>query len=157
MLIITEDKICEICFTTEPEATWYEGFSQSPDSKLSSRIRSIYEMMNGDKFTEEKVLPFMKKAAPAPKPADSADPNQKLIITDPKRVQEMIKVEQMPIVGFFAYYRYYILQKSQKYKSILKFNLDHERYFEKRDEIMEVVNNPEFSDYWKACILSQIV
>lgn len=61
-------------------------------------------------------------------------------------------MEQQPIYGVFAFYRYYVLQ--DKYKAIVKFNLDHQAYFSKRDQIMETVNDGDLREYWKACILS---
>jgi len=50
-----------------------------------------------------------------------------------------------PLFALFAYYCYYIvLGDNAKYKSIVKFNLNHVRYFDKRDEIIEYVDKEEY-------------
>jgi hypothetical protein len=40
-----------------------------------------------------------------------------------------------------------------KYKAIVKFNLDHKKYFSKRDEIIKFVNNNDYYLYWQSAIL----
>lgn len=109
-------------------------------------------MMNGKKFGRGKPILLFGGSAP-PKTNIIPEPANNLEIANPIRVSEQIHVEN-PMFAMFAYYRYYIMQ--EKYKSIVKFNLDHSKYFEKRDEIIEYVDNKDFLLYWQACILITI-
>ena len=62
-----------------------------------------------------------------------------------------------PLFALFAYYCYYLAHgDNAKYKSIVKFNLNHKGYFKKRDKIIEYVDNKEYYHYWQACILNTI-
>ena len=54
MVIVTKDKICEICFTNSDDGTCFESFPA-----VAPRITAIHEMLNGKMFAEEKKLPFM--------------------------------------------------------------------------------------------------
>lgn len=57
-VIVTKDKICEICFTHHDEGTWFESYAG-----VDSRITAIHEMLNGKKFAEEKKPAFMSFGA----------------------------------------------------------------------------------------------
>ena len=61
-------------------------------------------------------------------------------------------ITSQPLAAIFAFYRYYLLQP--KYKAIVKFNLNHAKYFEKRDSILEVVSDSQYKAYFTATILS---
>ena len=57
-----------------------------------------------------------------------------------------------PIFGLYIYFKYYL--ELEKYKAIVKFDLDHKAYFKKRDELVSLANDPKLKSYWEACILS---
>jgi hypothetical protein len=65
--------------------------------------------------------------------------------------EDTIKMNQ-PIFGLFIYFKYYL--DLEKYKAIVKFNLDHKAYFKKRDELVNMANIKKYKTYWEACILS---
>jgi hypothetical protein len=64
--------------------------------------------------------------------------------------------EGEPLIALFAFMRYYLVLAAGKYKSIVKFNLNHPAYFKKRDEIVGLAQESAFQSYWHACILSLI-
>ena len=51
-----------------------------------------------------------------------------------------------PVFGLFIFYKYYL--DLEKYKAIVKFDLDHKAYFKKRDELVTLANNEKFKTYW---------
>lgn len=59
-----------------------------------------------------------------------------------------------PLFAVFGFFRYYLLQ--QKYKAIVKAKLDHPRYYEMRDQIVEQVEESELGKYWTGCLLSLV-
>ena len=104
-------------------------------------------MMNGKKFGTPKIPLFMQKAA-------AAKPQENIEVTKvAERYSENVECTY-PIFGAFVYFRYYLYQG--KYKSMLKTNLDHPRYFDKRDELLEMTNEKKWKRYWACCLLSLI-
>jgi hypothetical protein len=61
-----------------------------------------------------------------------------------------------PLFALFAFLRYYLCLQAGKYKSIVKFNLNHPAYFKKRDELVGLAQDNAFQSYWHACIISLI-
>jgi hypothetical protein len=107
-------------------------------------------MLNGKKFGEGKPK-LMFGSAPTkttPKPAVVV---LDLEIAEAKYVTEQIQVEN-PIFALFAFYRYYLMlggkEENCKYKAIVKVNLNHPRYQDKRDEILKLVDNKDYYLYW---------
>lgn len=90
--------------------------------------------MNGAKIgnVQRKVL---FGAAPATNDAAYT----KTEISPAEQVEEHIQTSN-PLYLVLLYYRYYMLRhngaSSSKYKSIVKFNLDHKAYFSKRDRLI---------------------
>jgi len=84
-------------------------------------------MLNGKKFAVEKKPLFMMKAGEDP--AAELE-NQNFQCTEPEMHNETIVVSD-PLSAVFCYYRYYIFM--EKYKAIMKFNLNHPAYFKMRD------------------------
>ena len=113
-------------------------------------------MLNGKKFAEEKKMFFgaaTKSASDLEKTKAALEAhNATLNIEEAERCKETIVVKQNPLYAVFAYYRYYVLM--EKYKAIVRFNLNHKAYFGKRDAILELANDQALSPYWKASILS---
>jgi hypothetical protein len=107
-------------------------------------------MINGKKFAEVKVLPFMMfgaaKAGNGSGGVSLEEHNSKLNIDEPERYEEIIRLTQNPVFAVFAFYRYYILK--EKYKAVVKFNMDHKAYFGKRDQLVKLVNQQNLSEYW---------
>ena len=79
--------------------------------------------------------------------------NATLTIHSPERPSESIETKS-PLFLAFAYYQYYLLK--QKYKGFVKFDMNHPAYFDKRDTLLESVNDPSLSPYWQACIISLV-
>ena len=107
-------------------------------------------MMNGKKFGSGKPKLLFGNFA---QQAESQNADAPITVPDPERVSEHIQV-QNPLFLLLEYYRYYILQG--KYAAIVKANLAHPRYYEKRDQLVEMANDAKMRMYWQACLLSLI-
>ena len=111
-------------------------------------------MMNGNIPAgiepKKPLFGFMAKPAePAPEKRVNKD------IADPVRAKDTILVKEgKPIYALYALARYYI--HLQKYKAIVKFDLDHKAYFSKRDAIIKMAQDKSLQQYWLASILSTI-
>ena len=112
-------------------------------------------MLNGKKFGAGKPK-FMFGSAPVkttPAPLEAATD---LEIAKADHCFDQIHTEN-PLFALFAFYRYYCMLGGKddacKYKAIVRFNLDHKRYFSKRDELIEFADNKDYYLYWQACIL----
>lgn len=106
-------------------------------------------MLNGIQFAKEKKLFGFTQDD-----NDSQINNSNIDVKQPEQANETIIVKSNPLFAVYAYYRYYVLQ--EKLMAIVKFNLDHQAYFSKRNEIMAVVNDAELRDYWNAALFSFI-
>jgi len=120
-------------------------------SVLEKRVQNIYEMMNGKKFGAGRPKLLFGSFAQQDVQEDAAP--KAFQVAEAVRVIEDINV-QHPLFAVLGYYRYYIFQG--KYSAIVKFNLQHARYYEKRDEIIEIANDLKMKMYWQACLLSLI-
>ena len=100
---------------------WSES---SEEDSADLKVVQIHKMLNGVKFAKEKKL-FGAICSSDELP----DPNTQEV-KPAQSFKESIVVPN-PLIGVFAYYRYYLLL--EKYKSIVKFNLNHSAYFSKRD------------------------
>jgi hypothetical protein len=148
MVIITETKVCQIIFTNQEGANTWTDSSNGDESTLEQRIKDIHEMLNGKKFAVEKKPLFMMKPTDM-KEEDLAKQNLNI---DPFERHKETVVVQNPLAAVFCYYRYYIFQ--EKYKAIVKFNLNHKAYFSKRDAIVSLADNKKLTSYFNASILS---
>jgi hypothetical protein len=91
-------------------------WSDSSEEDQIDKSLQIHKMLNGVKFAKE------KKLFGGPSSSDElVDPNS-IIVSPPESFKECIVVPN-PTIAVFAYYRYYLLL--EKYKSIVKFNLNH--------------------------------
>jgi hypothetical protein len=81
-------------------------------------------MMNGKKFGNPKIPLFMQKKEVA-KTQENVEVDK-----EAERYNETV-ICKNPLYAVFAYFRYYLFQG--KYKSMLKFNLNHPAYFDRRD------------------------
>ena len=90
-------------------------------------------------------------SAPATK---STEEQVDLNIDEPEYCSDEIQTSN-PLFAMFAFYRYYLMLTADKdepskckYKAIVKFNLDHNAYYSKRDAIIELVDDAEYQLYW---------
>ena len=104
-------------------------------------------MLNGKKFGAGKPKMMFGNTATAVKTPDGNTEEQALNITAPSCFSDSIHTNT-PIYGVFAFYKYYLMlggkEDTCKYKAIVKFNLDHKKYFSKRDQIIEYVQNKQY-------------
>ena len=107
-------------------------------------------MMNGKKLVGKKKMMFAFGNAAAA-PVQELELEGWLDKKPESQPEETILINS-PIFGIFLYYKYYL--DLEKYKSVLKFNMDHKAYFKKRDELLAKANDPKLKNYWQACILS---
>ena len=68
LILVDSDKICRTVLTKKKVPEWTDSSQDDFDSKL----RSVFEMMNGKKFGNPKIPLFMQKAAAA-KPQENIE------------------------------------------------------------------------------------
>jgi len=84
-------------------------------------------------FGNNTNLGFMPKATTSP----TKEPQGPIEVPEPERSKDTILVKDgKHLYALFGLLRYYLYQ--EKYKSIIKFNLNHRAYFSKRDEIIKL-------------------
>ena len=100
-------------------------------------------MLNGKKFGRGKPT-FMFGSAPPKTTTKAPEVALDLDIAKAEYSYDHVHSEN-PLFALFAFYRYYCMLGNKgdpcKYKAIVKFNLNHSRYFKKRDQIIEFVDN----------------
>lgn len=132
MIIIEGAKILVITFSKNKESDTRGDCSAQDQfgsgSILEKRVQHIYEMINGKKFGAGRPKLLFGSFAQQDVKEDSAP--KPVEVADAERVMEDINVKY-PLFAMLGYYRYYIFQG--KYSAIVKFNLQHARYYEKRD------------------------
>jgi len=74
---------------------------------------------------------------PKPTTPPTKEPQGPIEVPEPERAKDTVLVKDgKPLYALFGLLRYYLFQ--EKYKAIIKFNLNHRAYFSKRDEIIKL-------------------
>ena len=146
MHFINQAKINTISFIQKnTQSKWTD--SQDSQNQHEEKLVHVYQILNGRKFECKKQTGFLFGSFKAQEATQSKGINPEDIAA-PETHNEKISTNQ-PLLGMFAFYRYYLHQANNKYKgAILKFNMDHPNYFSKRDEIMESVEEDTMLAYW---------
>jgi len=99
------------------------------NGKVDSNLAPVKPM-----FGNNTNLGFMAKATTPP----TKEPQAPIEVPEPERAKDTILVKDgKPLYALYGFIRYYLFQ--EKYKAIVKFNLNHKAYFSKRDAIIKLV------------------